>query len=127
MQSNKKVLIVEDERNVRNAIKRIVNQGLPSVEVLETGNGKQALSIAKNNKPNLILLDILMSSMNGLQVLKVLKESENLQIKRIPVIMLTGVSNREINEKARKIGAVDYITKPFNEKIFLMKIKNYLK
>jgi len=127
MQYSKKIFIIEDDQNMRNAIKRMLKQELPSVDILETGNGEQALKIAENYKPNLILLDVLMSGMNGLKVLKVLKERGNREIRKIPVIMLTGVASREINIKARKIGAVDYITKPFNEKIFLMKIKNYLK
>ena len=124
---NKKIFIIEDDQNMRNAIKRMVKNDLPSVEILETGDGKQGLKIAGNSKPDLILLDVLMSDMNGLQVLKVLKESKDRKIRKIPVIMLTGVGNREIAIKAAKIGAVDYITKPINERIFLMKIRNYLK
>lgn len=126
MPYNKNILIIEDDHNMRNAIRRMVNQVLPSVEVLETGDGKEALKIVGNSKPNLILLDVLMPDMNGLLVLRALKESENREIRRIPVIMLTGVGNREIAIQAAKMGAVDYITKPYNEKIFLMKIKKYL-
>ena len=105
----------------------MVKNDLPLVEILETGDGKQGLEIAKDSKPDLILLDVLMSGMNGLQVLKVLKESKDREIKKIPVIMLTGVGNREISIKAAKMGAVDYITKPIDERIFLLKIRNYLK
>lgn len=127
MGSNKKIFIIEDDQNMRNAIKRMVKNSLPTVEVLETGDGKQALKMIEDYKPNLILLDVLMFGMNGLQVLKVLKESKNREIRKTPVIMLTGVGNREIAIKAAKMGAVDYITKPFNERIFLMKIKNYMR
>ena len=126
MHYNKKLLIIEDEKNMRNTIKRTLKQGLPSVSILETGESKEALKIVEDSKPDLILLDVLMPNMNGLQVLKALKESKNREIRKIPVIMLTGVGNIEIASIAKKMGAVSYITKPFNEEIFLVKIKNYL-
>ncbi|NVM03082.1 MAG: response regulator [Candidatus Helarchaeota archaeon] len=126
MHYNKKLLIIEDEKNMRNTIKRTLKQGLPSVIILETGESKEALKIVEDSKPDLILLDVLMPNMNGLQVLKALKESKNREIRKIPVIMLTGVGNIEIASIAKKMGAVSYITKPFNEEIFLVKIKNYL-
>lgn len=127
MGNGKKLLIIEDEINMRAAIKRILRQDLPSIEFIEAENGVQALKIVENNKPDLILLDVLMPKMNGLVVLKNLKENENIEIRKIPVIILTAIGNREINVKARELGAVDYITKPYNEKLFLTKIKKYLR
>lgn len=126
MQYNKKMFIIEDEQNVRNAIKRLIKKSLPSVGVVETGDGNLAVSVAKNYKPNLILLDVLMPNINGLQVLKSLKESEDEEVRKIPVIMLTGVGNKEIITEAKKMGAVDYITKPYNKKVFLLKVRKYL-
>ena len=122
-----RILLIEDDQNMRNAIRRTVRQALPSIDIVETGDGKQALSLAEKSIPGLILLDVMMDGMNGLQVLKYLKKSDRPEVRKIPVIMLTGVGNREIATKSKKMGAVDYITKPFNEKILLMKIKNYLK
>ena len=126
MKYNKKIFIIDDEENIRNAIKRMLRVSLPSVEVIETGNGEEALEIAKKERPELILLDVLMPGINGLQVLKDLKENESKELRRIPVIMLTGVGNREVIAKSKRLGADDYITKPFNEKIFLLKIKKYI-
>ncbi len=126
MQYNKKIFIIEDDQNMRNAIKRMLKQELSSVDILETGDGEKALSITESSKPNLILLDVLLPNMNGLQVLKALKESKNKEIRKIPVIMLTGIGNREIAVQAGKMGAVDYITKPYNKDVFLLKIKKYL-
>ena len=122
-----RILLIEDDQNMRNAIRRTVRQALPSVDIVETGDGKQALSLAEKSIPGLVLLDVMMDGMNGLQVLKYLKKSDRPEVRKIPVIMLTGVGNREIATKSKKLGAVDYITKPFNEKILLMKIKNYLR
>ncbi len=127
MGNGKKILIIEDEKNMRSAIKRILLQDLPSIEFIEAENGEQALKIVENNKPDLILLDVLMPQMNGLMVLKNLKESKNMEIRKIPVIILTAIGNRVIDSKARQLGAVDYITKPYNEKLLLMKIKKYLR
>ncbi len=126
MQYKKKILIIEDDPNMRNAIKRILKQGLPSVDILEIGDGKEALSIVESLIPNLILLDVKLPNMNGLQVLKALKDSKDREIRKIPVIMLTGIGNKEIAVQAEKMGAVDYITKPFNRKVLLLKIKKYL-
>lgn len=126
MKYNKKIFIIDDEENIRNAIKRMLHVSLPSVEVIETGNGEEALEIAKKERPELILLDVLMPRINGLQVLKDFKENESKELRRIPVIMLTGVGNREVIAKSKRLGADDYITKPFNEKIFLLKIKKYI-
>ena len=127
MGGTNKILIIEDDQNMRSAIRRMLKQKLPSLEIIETGDGKQALSLAEKSIPELVLLDVMMSGMNGLQVLKYLKKSDRPEVRKIPVIMLTGIGNREIANKAIKIGAVDYVTKPFNEKILLMKINNYLK
>jgi len=100
---------------------------MPSVEVIETGSGNRAISIALKSRPDVILLDILMPGVNGLQVLKDLKSNENSELRKIPVIILTGVGNKEVIFKAKKMGAVDYVIKPFNEKVFLLKIKKYMK
>ena len=122
-----KTLIIDDEQNIRNAIKRMLRKSMSSVEVIETGKAEDVLKIIKTHKPDLIILDVLMPGMNGLEVLKVLKENEEREIRKIPVMMLTGVGNKEIIIKARKLGAVDYITKPIDEKIFLLKLKKYLR
>jgi len=126
MQHKKKIFIIEDEQNMRNAIKRMIEYSLPSVDILETGVSEKALNIAESSIPDLILLDVLLPNMNGLQVLKALKESKYEEIRKIPVIMLTGIGNKEIALQAEKMGAVDYITKPFNRKVLLLKIKKYL-
>lgn len=127
MQYKKKIFIIDDEENIRNAIKRMLHESFyPPLEVIETGNGEEALEIAKKERPELILLDVLMTGINGLQVLKDLKANESKELRKIPVIMLTGVGNREVMAKSKRLGAVDYITKPFNEKVFLLKIKKYI-
>ena len=123
----KKILIIDDEINTRNALKRVLKEKIPEVEVLDSGESGDALKLAKTILPGLILLDVKMPGLNGLQVLKSLKKNENRHVRGIPVIMLTGIGNQEIMIQANKLGAEDYIVKPFDEKMFLLKIKKYLR
>ena len=123
----KKILLIDDEINVRNSIKRILKDKLPDITVIDCGEGNTALNMTKHHQPDLILLDVKMPGLNGLQVLKLLKNNENRNVRGIPVLMITGVGNQEIMFQAKNMGAEDYIVKPFDEKIFLLKIKKYLK
>lgn len=124
---NKKLFIVDDEANIRNSIKRILHEELLSIEIIETGNGDEVLNLTESCKPDLILMDVLMPGTNGLELLKSLKSNANKEVQNIPVIMLTGVGNREVARKASELGAVDFITKPFNERLFLLKLRKYMK
>jgi len=124
----KKILIVDDDENIRRAVKRIVEINFDdSIAIIEAGSAGDVQALVSRDKPDLILLDLLMPGINGLQALKDLKRSGSMEIRRIPVIILTGVVNREIVIKAEKLGAVDYITKPFNERVFLKKVSKCLK
>ena len=73
-------------------------------------NGKQALEVARENKPDMILLDVVMPKMHGIDVCKDLKADENLR--RIPVIFVTSMSDSANEEAGFAAGACDYITKP---------------
>ena len=94
-------------------------------EVKIAKSGTKALEIL--NSPNdidLILLDIEMPDINGYEVCKILKNNE--QIKNIPIIFITGRTSQEDEEYGLNLGAIDYITKPFNKAIVKLRIKNYL-
>ena len=98
-----------------------------TVNVVEFEEVKPALQFINEHKPDLIFLDIMMPKTNGLILLKALKKNTKREIRDIPVIMLTGISNKELAIETRKLGAVDYITKPFNSKVLLLKLKRNLK
>lgn len=85
--------------------------------------GPEGLEKAREMKPDLILLDIIMPGMNGFEVLAQLKESA--ETWSIPVIIITGLEDAENEEKGLVLGAVDYITKPFKEAVVLARIKNH--
>ncbi|MDF1535671.1 MAG: response regulator [bacterium] len=110
MSSDRKtVLVVEDKASLTQMLQFLfLSKGL-NVQI--AFNGKEALEKVGGIAPDLILLDIMMPKMDGFQVLEKLKE--NPETEMIPVIMLTARRSREDMQKARNLGAVEYITKPF--------------
>lgn len=102
-----KILIVEDERTLLEMYKiKFENENF---EVFLADNGETGIEIAKNDKPDLIMLDIMMPKMDGFAALKELKDDA--KTKKIPVIMLTNLGQEEDLEKGKKFGAADYIIK----------------
>jgi two-component system alkaline phosphatase synthesis response regulator PhoP len=110
MSGVKRVLIADDEETVRSLVKRLLGK---NCKVLEAENGEEAVKVAVNEKPDLILMDILMPKMDGLTACYAIKR--NPATKGIPVVMLTAV-DYELNRKLSQdvMGAQDYITKPFD-------------
>jgi len=105
----KKILIADDETGIRLTVGRILDK---DYVVLEATNGEEAVEIAKVQKPDLILMDLIMPKMDGYAACSQIKADE--ATKGIPVVILTAVGN-ELNKKfATEMGAEGYITKPFN-------------
>ncbi len=105
----KTVLVVEDRASLSQMLQFLfLSKGL-NVQI--AFNGKEALEKVGSLAPNLILLDIMMPQMDGFEVLE--KLQENQETAGIPVIMLTARKSREDMQKAKDLGAVEYITKPF--------------
>jgi DNA-binding response OmpR family regulator len=105
-----KVLVVDDEAPIRLLCR--VNLEAEKMEVLEAANGEAGLEIARTEKPDLVLLDVMMPGMDGWQVAERLFEDE--ATSQIPIVFLT--ARAELRDRARglELGGVDYITKPFN-------------
>ncbi|MCW9033964.1 MAG: response regulator [Rhodospirillales bacterium] len=87
-------------------------------------NPKEGLAYCQNNPVDLILLDILMPEMDGLQVMENLEDK--IRTEFLPVIVLTALTNEEAQAHAEKMGAHDYLTKPFQQDVVLERIKNTL-
>ncbi len=117
-----KVLTIDDSKTVRSVISKHLSQF--SVEMLEAEGGEQGISIARENAPNLILLDYNMPVMDGYHTLVELKTDENL--KSIPVIMVTTETSKDTVVKLLKLGLNGYIAKPFTREILLKKINPIL-
>ncbi|MFZ5774210.1 MAG: diguanylate cyclase [Thermodesulfobacteriota bacterium] len=117
-----KILLVDDEPvNVR--ILQNLLKGM--CKIFFALNGKTALEIATRELPDLILLDIMMPEMDGHEVLRRLKRDE--QTKDIPIIFVTAMKEMEDERLGLELGAVDYITKPFNPAVIAIRVKNHLK
>jgi diguanylate cyclase (GGDEF)-like protein len=115
------VLIVDDEKANIIALTMILS---PEYTVYAAKNGEDALAIAKEHQPDVILLDILMPDMDGYEVLTALKKDENTC--EIPVIFVTGLTDSEDEERGLTIGAADYISKPFRPAIIKLRVRNQI-
>jgi CheY-like chemotaxis protein len=105
----KKILIADDEAGIRLTVGRMLDK---DYVVLEAANGEEAVEIARGQKPDLILMDLIMPKMDGYAACSQIKADE--ATKEIPVVILTAIGN-ELNKKfATEMGAEGYITKPFN-------------
>ncbi len=102
----KKLLIVDDERDICNFVQSFFQER--GYAVLTALNGEDALNIVKNEKPDLVLLDIKMKGMDGIAALKHIKDVD----KRVKVIMVTALEEQDKMDEACRLGACEYITKP---------------
>ena len=106
------ILIVDDSAAIRKILQRVLLQTeVPIGRVLEAGDGVEALTTLKNNKVGLILSDINMPNMDGLQLLSELKA--NAEHKNVPVLMITTEGAQAKVLEAVSLGAVGYVRKPF--------------
>ena len=118
-----KILIVEDEPQINRLIELIL-QSDGFYNIKNAFDGVEALELIKSDKPDLILLDVMIPEIDGFALCKQIKEDEYL--KTIQVIMLTAKKMEEDILEGFDSGAIDYISKPFSNKILLARIKAHL-
>ncbi|HPD82886.1 MAG: response regulator [Alphaproteobacteria bacterium] len=119
---SKTVLIVEDnELNMKLFHDLLEAHGIGT---LETRNGKDVMNIAREKAPDLILMDIQLPEISGLDVTRMMKADEDL--KSIPIIAVTAFAMKGDEEKIRESGCEDYISKPISVVGFIEVIKKYL-
>lgn len=117
MDQKKRVLIVEDEKNIVDIIR--FNLDREGYEVLEEYDGESGLARARAEKPDLILLDVMMPKMMGFDVCRALRgEGDN-----VPIIILTAREEEEDKVLGLEIGADDYITKPFSMRELIARVR----
>ncbi len=114
-----RVLIADDEPHMLKFIEFTLRKG--NFEILKANDGVQALEVAEAQKPNVIVLDVLMPGMDGVTALKNLKK--NPVLKLIPVILLTARGHTLDPEEAKKAGASYYLTKPFSPTELLKQVQ----
>jgi DNA-binding response OmpR family regulator len=103
-----RVLVVDDEPDAVELLREFLTA--KGYEVAVASDGEMALRLVKEERPHLILLDVRMPKMNGLEVLKRVREID----REVGVIMVTAVNEEETGREALKLGAYDYITKPLD-------------
>ncbi|MCI6382664.1 MAG: response regulator transcription factor [Fusobacterium mortiferum] len=116
----RKILIIEDEKPLAQVLEDTFSQ--EEFEIIKAFDGENGVDKFYNEKPDLILLDINLPKKLGWEVCKEIRETSN-----IPIIMMTARDSDSDEYNGLSIGADDYITKPFNLKILLLKVKKLLK
>ncbi|HKJ34594.1 MAG TPA: hybrid sensor histidine kinase/response regulator [Balneolales bacterium] len=116
------ILIVDDTQHNVQVLSQLIR--VAGYRVIAAFNGKDALDLASKRKPDLVLLDILMPEMDGFQVCELFKKNNDL--KNIPIIFLSALSDAESKIKGFKVGGIDYITKPFHREEVLARIDLHL-
>ena len=116
----KQILVVDDEERIRQSLNGVLKD--EGYEVMEVKDGAQALKQIEVEPPDLILLDIWMPGMDGMETLERIKK----QIPNLPVIMISGHANIELAVKATKLGAYDFIEKPLSLEKVLLAVNNAL-
>ena len=117
-----KILIVDDSPTILSGTSKILESA--GYEVIQATNGQDGITKAGNEKPDLILMDVVMPDLNGFQATRIITTTENTQ--HIPVIMLTTKDQETDKVWAKRQGASDYVIKPPNADELLTKINNLL-
>lgn len=122
MADKKRIMIVDDEKDLVETLTfRLEAAGY---EVLAAFDGQEGLEKVRREKPDLILLDVMMPKLDGYQVCRMLKFDE--KFKKTPVIMLTARGQEQDKNTGKTVGADAYMTKPFDSKALLDKIKELI-
>ena len=119
----KLVHVVEDEEDISKLIEyNLLSQGF---NVVCSENGDVALKSIKEEKGDLVLLDIMLPGIDGYRVCEIIKSNDS--TRDLPIIMLTAKSQEEEIVKGLEMGADDYITKPFSQKVLIARVQNVLR
>ena len=117
-----KIITIDDDPVVRTLIKKTFSS--LGFEVITAADGIEGLRAIENNQPDIIILDVMMPIIDGLEVLKRIKATP--KIAKIPVIIFTAISDGHMVVETSKYGAEDYIIKPFQSSVLIQKVKKLL-
>lgn len=123
MRVKKRVLVVDDEELIVECLKQRIEAA--EYEVLTAHDGQEGLGIARREKPDLILTDVMMPRLDGYHMCRLLKFDEN--YKDIPIIVLTARNGSQDRANSMKVGADEHLTKPFEGKDVIASIDKYLR
>lgn len=117
-----KILIVDDEPNILLSLDLLMRRN--GYDVFVARNGQEALELLKEQNPDLIILDIMMPDVDGYEICRIIKSSE--QYKKCKVVFLSAKSKESDIEFGLSVGADAYLTKPFSTRMLVQKIKELL-
>lgn len=120
MDAAKKILVVEDNPEMRKIIS--IRLEINGYAVISAEDGAQALEITKKQKPDLLILDLMLPKITGFEVCRMLKFDD--KYKDLPIIILSALDQQDDREKAIQSGADAYFIKPFDLELLLNKIKS---
>jgi diguanylate cyclase (GGDEF)-like protein len=115
----KKILIIDDSPFFRGQLKLTLSK---EYDVIEAGTGAEGFDAVKRDKPDLVLLDVVLPDFSGFEICRILRDSESNNL--MPIIMITSQDAQEDILVGLELGADDYVKKPFNERELLSRIKN---
>jgi phosphate regulon transcriptional regulator PhoB len=121
--ASQSILVVEDEPDIRKLVQ--YNLAQERFKVLEAEDGEQALKILQREKPNLIILDLMLPGLSGLELCKLLRERP--QTAQLPILMLTAKAGEADKVLGLEIGADDYLTKPFSPREMIARVRAILR
>ncbi len=121
MENNYRILLVEDEEKIYKVVK--LNLEMEGYEVVGATNGEQGLKFAQGQRFDLLLLDIMLPKISGIQIC----ESVRLNNKEIPIIFISAKDSPTDRIKGLKVGADDYLVKPFSLEELLLRVNNQIK
>ncbi|MBD3162289.1 MAG: response regulator [Candidatus Eisenbacteria bacterium] len=117
------ILVVEDESDIEELIRYHLER--ENYRVLATGSGEEAVKMTKRERPDLVLLDLMLPGMDGLEVCRTLRADS--QVRQIPIVMLTARSEEADIVAGLELGADDYVTKPFRPRVLLARLRAVLR
>ena len=119
----KKILLVEDEERIRSALELAFrNEGH---EVVSAGCGRTGLELARSAKPDIVLLDVMLPHMDGIEVCRALKSDA--EHRAVPIVMLTALGDHENTIRGLSAGANDYVSKPFELGVLVARVNSHLR
>lgn len=116
------ILIADDNPQILELLEAYLD--LPGVRIVTAANGEQTLETVERERPNLILLDVMMPKRSGLEICRMLKQDE--RYRDIPILIITALNEQADIERARELGADDFISKPVNKLDLMTRVRRLL-
>ena len=116
------ILIIDDQETIISVLTSMLGS---EYNIFSAQNGREGIEAARNYSPDIILLDVMMTEMDGYEVITELKKID--ETKKIPVIFITSLADNDNEERALTLGAADYFTKPFSPAIIKLRLKYQIK